>query len=85
MPRNRAFTVTLWALAASATLVGLGLLTRSQTRPSSFGWFAYAPLSETIFVPPVLDPGGIIGAVLLGLGLIALGFLVGLRIGRRQR
>ena len=49
--RPRIATVVLAALL----LVGGGLLVAASwvaSRPASFGWFAYAPVSGTVFVPP---------------------------------
>ncbi|WP_344796675.1 hypothetical protein [Frondihabitans peucedani] len=57
--------------AAVAILVGGVLLVVAQTAQTSYGWFAYAPLSDTVFTP---GPGG---SALPSAGLIALGLVVG--------
>jgi heme/copper-type cytochrome/quinol oxidase subunit 1 len=53
---------------------------------ASYGWFAYAPLSDTTFQPPGiwLTPQGQAGVVwfIVGLALLAFGF--GWALGRRH-
>lgn len=57
--------------AAVAILVGGVLLIVALTAQTSYGWFAYAPLSDTVFTP---GPGG---SALPSAGLIALGVVIG--------
>lgn len=74
--------VTRWGLPAlGLILVGAGLVMASQ--PVSFGWFAYAPLSDAVFMrfPPSLVPTGAAVALIAGTALVA-GW-VGFRLGRR--
>ncbi|MFD1714131.1 hypothetical protein ACFSBZ_06580 [Amnibacterium flavum] len=69
-------------------VVGAGVLIAVATEPVSFGWTAYAPLSETTFTPVVRgleSRNGILGAVLLVIGLMGLAFWAGLRVGARRR
>ena len=73
--------VVLGALAAVIGLV-LFLLPSGQ---ATFGWFAYAPLSNTTFFPPgvLLSPHGQIGIVLFLTGLAILAFGAGWMLGQR--
>ncbi|MFF2268330.1 hypothetical protein ACFVTZ_08685 [Cellulosimicrobium cellulans] len=78
--RPRVATVVLAVLL----LVGVGLLVAAScvaSRPASFGWFAYAPVSGTAFVP-----SGVFGtgraAFLAGAGALLVGGAVGFLVGR---
>lgn len=53
------------------------------SQPVTFGWFAYAPLSDGVFTrfPPSLMPTGAAVALVAGTTLVA-GW-VGFRLGRR--
>ena len=75
-------------LAAILGVVG-GVITlvAGHPRPAQYGWFAYAPLADTTFVPQggyLLSTTSLIGSVVLGTGLMALAFWCGLRLGRRN-
>jgi heme/copper-type cytochrome/quinol oxidase subunit 1 len=75
---------------AALGLVGLVLLGAAawvSSRPVTYGWFAYAPLSESTYVPgPAFVPGGPGLPVLLATGgALALGAVVGYVVGRRGR
>ncbi len=55
---------------------------------ASFGWFAYAPLSNTTFLPEgivYLGASSRVGMALCGVGLVVLAFWMGYRTGRRRR
>ncbi len=55
---------------------------------ASFGWFAYAPLSNTTFLPEgmvYLGASSRAGMGLCGAGLVVLAFWTGYRTGRRRR
>lgn len=78
--RPRVATVVL----ALLLLVGVALLVAASwvaSRPASFGWFAYAPVSGTAFVP-----SGALGvgraAFLAGAGALLVGGAVGFLVGR---
>ena len=78
--RPRVATVVLAVLL----LVGVGLLVAASwtaSRPASFGWFAYAPVSGTAFVP-----SGVFGigraAFFAGSGALLVGGAVGFLVGR---
>ncbi|RAN78593.1 hypothetical protein B5P43_16880 [Bacillus sp. SRB_336] len=75
------------SLALAAVLAGVVMAIFGATKPRAFGWFAYAPLSETTFYPEnfvFVDPWAIAGLVLLVAGLLVLAFMAGHRIGRRR-
>ncbi|NRG41300.1 hypothetical protein HRK28_10245 [Rathayibacter sp. VKM Ac-2835] len=78
-----------WLLpAAGVLLVVIGIIVAATT-PSevSFGWFAYAPLSETMFSPVgtmVVPPGQATAGALIVLGLLVLAFCAGWLLARRR-
>ncbi|MBW9111929.1 hypothetical protein [Microbacterium ureisolvens] len=75
-----AWTVAGIVIAAGAVVLIVGLLT-----PVTFGWFAYQPLADAMFVPGAgvfLSPVTIIGWVILTIGLLAVAFLAGRRTAR---
>ncbi len=71
----------LLVLGLIGMIVGAVLLTRPT--PASFGWTAYAPLSNTVFVPPFVSAGFVLGAVLGLLGLALTAGWIGFALGRR--
>jgi hypothetical protein len=78
--RPRVATVVLAVLL----LLGAALLLVAAwlaSRPTSFGWFAYAPLSDTTFVPVGAYPPGT-AAFLAGAGALLVGGAVGFLVGR---
>ncbi|WP_264029657.1 hypothetical protein [Cellulosimicrobium sp. SH8] len=78
--RPRVATVVLAALL----LAGVGLLVAASwvaSRPASFGWFAYAPVSGTAFVPSGAFGTGR-AALLAGAGALLVGGAVGFLVGR---
>jgi len=71
-----------------ALLLVLGAVTVATAPVQSFGWFAYAPLSNDVYTSPAL-PLVLSGRHLLGLataiaGLVLTALAVGLRRGRRH-
>jgi hypothetical protein len=70
--------------AASASLVLAGALLWATSR-----WFAYAPLSDQVFLPAfspqlaLLTPQRVAGVVVGVLGLVGLAVAVGYRLGQR--
>ena len=75
-------------LAAVVTAAGAVITSVALARPVSFGWFAYAPLSDTAFAPEgvhLVSTTAIVGAVVLAVGLMALAFWAGLAIGAHRR
>jgi heme/copper-type cytochrome/quinol oxidase subunit 1 len=80
--RGRAVHVVIPALAVLG-LVLLGAAAWFESRPAP-GWFAYAPLSDTTYVPGGASAPG--AAVLLsGAGALLIGGAVGFVVGRRSR
>lgn len=80
--RGRVAQVVIPALAVLG-LVLLGTAAWVESRPAS-GWFAYAPLSDTTYVPAATFAPGT--AVLLsGAGALLIGGAVGFVVGRRSR
>jgi heme/copper-type cytochrome/quinol oxidase subunit 1 len=75
--RERALVVG--AVVIGAVLVAVGVW-QSLTWDFSFGWFAYAPLSDTTFTPTI--PNYWLPPALIGLGTLLVGLGVGFRLGR---
>ena len=87
---QRIHPALLVALTLSGVLIAGGtvLFAVSSQMPVSFGWAAYAPLSDSLFVPGgfvVLTQPAIVGAVAAVAGLISLGAAAGFAFGRRGR
>lgn len=83
-PRPAQLVVPLAAVALLA--VGTVLLSM-PVRQESFGWFAYAPLSQQTFAAQgllIMDAEKWAGVVMAGLGLVTLAFWSGYRAGRRR-
>lgn len=78
-------------LAASVPIAGLaavvvGCLVAWSNANASFGWFAYAPLSNQLFSGngiAFVTQGTQIGLAVAGVGLLVLAFWAGYRIGKR--
>ncbi|QNE47194.1 hypothetical protein F1C58_09995 [Glaciihabitans sp. INWT7] len=86
-PRQRGqllLGVVLPLIAGVLAITGLILLLRPDP-PASFGWFAFVPLSSTTFVPTPWFSSTLhaAGAILIGVGIAALVFCLGWRVGRR--
>lgn len=67
-----------------AAVLGLVLLVAAATTqpPLEFGWFAYAPLSDSVFLPGP-TAGEIFGSGLTALGLMVIAGALGYLRGRR--
>lgn len=77
-----------WVTAVALVVAGVVALNVAMNRPSSFGWFAYAPLSETSYMPGASGTTLALtaaGLLFLAVGLLATGVLAGLRVRRRGR
>ena len=72
-------------LGAVEAVIGLVLLLLPSDQ-ASFGWFAYAPLSDTTFIPPgvLLSPHSQIGIGVFTIGLAMLAFGAGWMLGQHQ-
>lgn len=76
-----------WCAAVALALGGLIILVFGSVGPVTAGWFAYAPYSAnapTISGAVLLSRTAILGLLVLVIGLVGLGFLVGLRAGRKR-
>ncbi|WP_146072866.1 hypothetical protein [Cryobacterium sp. Y62] len=82
---SRRVGVFMVVFGAVAAVIGFVLLLL-PSGPASFGWFAYAPLSNTTFFPPggLLSVRTQIGIVLFIVGLVLLAFGAGWMLGQRQ-
>lgn len=82
---SRWVSVSIVILGSVTAVIGL-VLFLLPSGSASFGWFAYAPLSNTAFFPSgvLLTPRSQIGIVLLVIGLALLAFGAGWALGQRQ-
>ena len=71
----------LLALGLIGMIAGAILLTRT---PTSSGWTAYAPLSNTTYVPPFVTGSFVLGTLLVLLGLALVAGWVGFALGRTR-
>lgn len=81
--RRRSVALVVVPLLGLAALVA-GVVIQLST-PVSFGWFAYAPLSEATFVAPGLLTQFGVGPILTGVGIALLAGWAGFLLGRRRR
>jgi len=76
--------VAITALVVGACLIAFAALPEPE---SSFGWTAYAPLSNTVYSPAgahVLSTAEMVGFGLMAAGLIGLAFWGGCAVGREH-
>ncbi|WP_138067596.1 hypothetical protein [Cellulomonas rhizosphaerae] len=83
MTRSRR-TLPAVAVLAVLLVVGGGWLVWHSSRSATFGWFAYAPLSESVYSPGILTTTDWVGLALVAVGLLALGAVGGYALGRRR-
>lgn len=85
MARRRTGLLIGWIVAAVLVTAGAIVTVVGLMTPVSYGWFAYQPLADATFMPGGdgvwVSHATVIGLVLLALGLIALAFLIGQRVG----
>jgi hypothetical protein len=76
----------LLVVAALAVVGGALALIWSLMQPVTLGFFAYAPESGGIHSPGahILATGTLVAAGVLALGLVALAFWAGIRVGGRR-
>lgn len=75
-----------WGAVIALEIAGLVTFLVGVGTPTTFGWFAYSPLSRDVSTSGgavVLTRTAWIGAVMLVIGLVGLGFLSGVRTGHR--
>jgi heme/copper-type cytochrome/quinol oxidase subunit 1 len=81
--------VVAWSIAGVILLAGVITVAIGLASPVSFGWFAYAPLADAAFTPEYdgvfVARITIIGAIAVGIGLVALAYLAGRRAGSAPR
>lgn len=90
-PEDRKTPQPARVLAAAVPIVGLatvvvGCLVAWSNANASFGWFAYAPLSNELFTGngiALVTQGTQIGLAVAVVGLLVLAFWAGYRIGKR--
>ncbi|MFW0774461.1 hypothetical protein ACLRGI_14975 [Paenarthrobacter nitroguajacolicus] len=83
-PARRVSAVVLPLLGLIAVIVGLIVAFSNQS--TDFGFVAYAPLSDPLFLGngvTMVSQASQVGLAVAVLGLIVLAFWAGLRIGRR--
>lgn len=71
----------IMAVLGLALIVG-GVVVVASTPPVSFGWFAYAPESDTVLLPTPVPPSLLIGQLLVALGTAFLVGVAGWLFGR---
>jgi hypothetical protein len=81
----RRLSVALIILGAISCVIGVVLIPLPDNS-ASFGWFAYAPLNDTVFVPPsgILTPRSKLGILWALIGVALLAFGSGWAFGLRQ-
>lgn len=83
-PRRSRVTVAARVLVVAGVVCAvIGAWKLRVGGSASFGWFAYAPLSEGS-MPTVLFPGAL-SVVLIAVGMLCVGLGAGLILGRRAR
>ena len=76
--------VPKFLLVGGVALIAAGGAIIAFAPTSQFGWFAYVPLSESVFTPGVvLETAHLWGAALGAVGLIACSWAGGYLAGRR--
>lgn len=76
------------AAVAGAAILARALLLIPVSPSASFGWFAYAPLSDAVFVPSgviALPTWALAGVGLLVAGVVAISYMIGKRSGSKRR
>ena len=72
----------------AALVVGVVVLAIASAQPMSFGWFAYAPLSDTTFTAEgvhLFSTASLVGAVIVIVSLLVLAMWLGYRQGVRRK
>jgi hypothetical protein len=72
----------------AALVVGVVVLAIAAAQPVSFGWFAYAPLSDTTFTAEgvhMFSTASLVGAVIIVISLLVLAAWLGYRQGVRRK
>ena len=89
MTRRAGLTSRLVLVSGLTILaVGVVIVAIAAAQPVSFGWFAYAPLSETTFAAEgvhTFSTASLVGAVIVVLSLLVLAAWLGYRQGVRRK
>ena len=89
MTRRAGLTSRLVLVAGLAALVvGVVVLATAAAQPVSFGWFAYAPLSDTTFTAEgvhMFSTASLVGAVIVVISLLVLTAWLSYRQGVRRK
>jgi len=69
--------------SCAAVIAGIVVMAVASSQPATIGWFGYPPLSagDRLEGLHVVSTTGVVGFAVRGLGLIALAFWAGLRLG----
>lgn len=84
-PARKPAAVVVPLLGLIAVIVGLIVAFSNQS--TDFGFVAYAPLSDTLFLGnggAFVSQGTQLGLAVTGVGLLVLSFWAGLAVGRRR-
>ncbi|RKR74672.1 hypothetical protein [Frondihabitans australicus] len=79
--RGAAPIAAVAAIVAGGVLIGVG---EWQSAHESYGWFAYAPLSDTTFTPTPAWNATPVGVALVAAGFAGLAFVAGWRSAARR-
>jgi heme/copper-type cytochrome/quinol oxidase subunit 1 len=82
--RRHRLPIAIATVGIVALGVGIALVVWAALHPATFGWTAYAPLSEAALVPGTSHDVREWGERVIALGLVFLAFSAGLLIGRRR-
>ncbi|MBF4633020.1 hypothetical protein ITJ38_01230 [Agreia pratensis] len=77
----------LLIVAIAAVVGGVATALLSASQPTSYGWFAYAPLSGETFSPNIafaMSPQTAVALVVAVFGLVAAAFWAGLTVAERR-
>ena len=88
MPRMHTALLVVLILSGVLVVGGVVLVAVASQTPTTFGWFAYQPMSDSLFVPGgfvVLTQPAVVGAVVTGAGVVGLSAATGFMFGRRVR
>lgn len=82
---SRWVSLSMVVVGTAVAIIGL-ILFMLPSNSSSFGWFAYAPLSSATFIPTgvFLSPLSQTGIVLFIVGVVLLAFGAGWAFGKRR-
>ena len=77
----------IWVIAGAIVVLGIVTIVIGLSTPASIGWFAYQPLANatiTLGDSVLLSRTTVLGFGVLTLGLLALAFLAGRHVAKRE-